>query len=163
MDLLAQTDPLAAARAHKAGGGRVVGFMSNNVPVELIHAAGCFPLQLPPAPREPTPLADAYMEVLFDPLVRSVFEGVAYNSRWLLDTVERETRKIAERVSADVLAVSATNGRIVASGGRLAVAWPRGMTIQGRRPGTDAAYAPGRPAGAPNRAGTSRLEGTRST
>jgi benzoyl-CoA reductase/2-hydroxyglutaryl-CoA dehydratase subunit BcrC/BadD/HgdB len=67
-------DKTAAARAFKAQGGPVVGFLSNNIPVELIHAAGCFPLQLAPVPGEPTPLADRYMESLFDPMARSVFE-----------------------------------------------------------------------------------------
>jgi benzoyl-CoA reductase/2-hydroxyglutaryl-CoA dehydratase subunit BcrC/BadD/HgdB len=67
-------DKTAAARAFKAQGGPVVGFLSNNVPVELIHAAGCFPLQLAPVPGEATPLGDRYMESLFDPMARSVFE-----------------------------------------------------------------------------------------
>ncbi len=56
----------------------------------------------------------------------------------LLETVQRETRKIADRVNADVLAVSASNGRIVASGGRHAASWARGVTIEGRRAGTAA-------------------------
>jgi benzoyl-CoA reductase/2-hydroxyglutaryl-CoA dehydratase subunit BcrC/BadD/HgdB len=71
---LTLADKTAAARAFKAQGGRVVGFLSNNVPVELIHAAGCFPLQLAAVPGEPTPLGDRYMESLFDPMARSVFE-----------------------------------------------------------------------------------------
>ncbi|HEX8028510.1 MAG TPA: HD domain-containing phosphohydrolase [Vicinamibacterales bacterium] len=47
----------------------------------------------------------------------------------LLATVQRETNKIAERVSADVLAVADNKRRIVASGGRLADSWPRGAVI----------------------------------
>jgi benzoyl-CoA reductase/2-hydroxyglutaryl-CoA dehydratase subunit BcrC/BadD/HgdB len=66
-------DPLAAARAAKVN-APVVGFVSNNVPIELIHAAGCFPLQLPGAQGGPTPRADRYMERAFDPMARSVFE-----------------------------------------------------------------------------------------
>lgn len=69
----ARRDPLAAARAAKAT-APVVGFLSNNVPLELIHAAGCYPLQLPAAPAEPTPRADRYVEQAFDPIGRSVFE-----------------------------------------------------------------------------------------
>jgi benzoyl-CoA reductase/2-hydroxyglutaryl-CoA dehydratase subunit BcrC/BadD/HgdB len=65
--------PLAAAQAVH-GKQKVVGFISNNVPIELIHAAGCFPLQLPTAPEPSTPLADQYMEQGFDPLARSAFE-----------------------------------------------------------------------------------------
>jgi len=50
----------------------------------------------------------------------------------LLATVQREADKIADRVSADVLAVADGSGRIVASSGRLAGSWPRGAVI-GRR------------------------------
>src|SRR5687768_3248200 len=47
----------------------------------------------------------------------------------VLATVQREADKIAERASADVLAVADRNARIVASSGRLSTAWPRGATI----------------------------------
>ena len=47
----------------------------------------------------------------------------------LLATVQRETDKIADRMSADVLAVADSNGRIVTSSGRLAHTWPRGERI----------------------------------
>ena len=64
-------DPLWAARQSQRP---VVAFASNNVPVELIHAAGCFPLQLPTAPRADTARADHYLESRFDPLVRNALE-----------------------------------------------------------------------------------------
>ena len=64
-------DPLHAARASQRP---LVVYMSNNVPLELIHAAGCFPLQWPTAPLAATPLADRYMEARFDPMVRNAFE-----------------------------------------------------------------------------------------
>jgi benzoyl-CoA reductase/2-hydroxyglutaryl-CoA dehydratase subunit BcrC/BadD/HgdB len=64
-------DPLHAARA---SGRPLVVFASNNVPVELIHAAGCFPLQWPTAPLAATSLADRYMEARFDPMARCAFE-----------------------------------------------------------------------------------------
>jgi benzoyl-CoA reductase/2-hydroxyglutaryl-CoA dehydratase subunit BcrC/BadD/HgdB len=64
-------DPLHAARASERP---LVVFMSNNVPLELIHAAGCFPLQWPTAPLPATPHADEYMEARFDPMARSGFE-----------------------------------------------------------------------------------------
>jgi putative nucleotidyltransferase with HDIG domain len=54
----------------------------------------------------------------------------------VLATVQREADKIAERASADVLAVADSNGRIVASSGRLAAGWRRGVII-GRRQGED--------------------------
>ena len=47
----------------------------------------------------------------------------------LLATVQREIDKIAERVRPDVLAVTDARGRVVASSGRLAAAWPRGATV----------------------------------
>ncbi len=50
-------------------------------------------------------------------------------SNELLSTVQRETSKIADRFSADVLAVADSGRRVVASGGRLASAWPRGVLI----------------------------------
>jgi benzoyl-CoA reductase/2-hydroxyglutaryl-CoA dehydratase subunit BcrC/BadD/HgdB len=39
-------DRTAAARAWKAAGGRVVGYLCDNVPTELIEAAGFFPLRV---------------------------------------------------------------------------------------------------------------------
>ena len=78
--------PYAAALAAKREGRKVVGVVSNNVPVELIHAAGALPVQL--APREgPTPRADAYMEALFDPTMRSVFEQLVAGELDFLDAV----------------------------------------------------------------------------
>lgn len=63
--------PLSAARASERP---VVAFATNNVPVELIHAAGCFPLQLPTGDGAPTPRADVYLEAGFDPLARGALE-----------------------------------------------------------------------------------------
>jgi len=53
-------------------------------------------------------------------------------SEELLTTVQRESDKMAARVTAGVLAVADAEGRIVASSGRLAGSWPRGVTIEGR-------------------------------
>ena len=50
----------------------------------------------------------------------------------LVETVQRETDKIAERVNADVLAIAGRNGTILVSSGRGAASWPRGAVI-GRR------------------------------
>ena len=49
----------------------------------------------------------------------------------LLATVQREANKIADRVSADVLAVTDHDDRIVASAGSLAAEWPRGSALAG--------------------------------
>jgi putative nucleotidyltransferase with HDIG domain len=48
----------------------------------------------------------------------------------LLATVQRETDKLATRISADVLAITDLSGRVVVSSGPLASAWPRGFQTQ---------------------------------
>lgn len=70
-------DPLAAARDHAARGGRVIGYATCGVPVEIIEGAGAFPLHLPWNVDAPTPRADRYMESLFERGLRSAFD------RWL--------------------------------------------------------------------------------
>lgn len=69
----AYASPYAAARAHKAAGGKVVGYFLNSVPEELIAAAGCFPVRLRGEPDLRSPLADRYMEEYMDGEVRSIF------------------------------------------------------------------------------------------
>jgi benzoyl-CoA reductase/2-hydroxyglutaryl-CoA dehydratase subunit BcrC/BadD/HgdB len=64
-------DPLSAA---KASGKPIVLYVSNDVPIELIHACGCFPLQLPTAARSEYTRADRYLEPNFEPMVRSALE-----------------------------------------------------------------------------------------
>ena len=61
------------AQAHLKAGGRVCGYLGV-VPVEIIAAAGFLPMQLSAGSVSKTPLADHYMEDLFDPVVRGVFE-----------------------------------------------------------------------------------------
>lgn len=53
----------------------------------------------------------------------------------LLATVQREVDKIADRVSAGVLAVADHTGVVVASGGRQATSWPRGSLVGSARAG----------------------------
>lgn len=65
------TDPLSAANA---SGRPVVLYVSNDIPVELIYACGCFPLQLPTAPRAEYGRADRYLEPNFEPMVRTALE-----------------------------------------------------------------------------------------
>ena len=67
-------DREAEARATKAGGGKVVGYFSNNVPVELIAAAGLFPVCLTGDPGEATDIGDRYMEEFHDGNIRSIFD-----------------------------------------------------------------------------------------
>lgn len=63
--------PLSAA---KASGRPIVLCVSNDIPVELIHACGCFAVQLPTAPRTDYSRADHYLEPNFEPMVRAALE-----------------------------------------------------------------------------------------
>lgn len=65
------SDPLAAARA---SGRPIVLYVSNDIPIELIYACGCFPLQLPTAARAHYGRADHYLEPNFEPMVRAALE-----------------------------------------------------------------------------------------
>lgn len=85
--LAAYEAPYAAGRALKAGGGCVIGYLGNTAPVELIEAAGAFPVMLTGLPGQATPHADDYMEDLFDPIVRGVFEQVLRADLAWLDAI----------------------------------------------------------------------------
>jgi benzoyl-CoA reductase/2-hydroxyglutaryl-CoA dehydratase subunit BcrC/BadD/HgdB len=65
----------AAAAQAQASGLPVVGVVGHTVPVELIRAAGCFPLTLT-GRHGPTPAGDRWMEPFFDPEIRAVFDGL---------------------------------------------------------------------------------------
>ena len=71
-------DPLAAARVHARRGGRVIGYVGSEIPVELIIAADALPLRLPsyanggPAAAGSAGAADRYLESSFMPEVRSI-------------------------------------------------------------------------------------------
>jgi hypothetical protein len=67
-------DPLAAARAHSRAGGRVLGYVGEEIPVELIIASGAFPLRVPSFAGTSTAMADRYLESSFSPSVRSIAE-----------------------------------------------------------------------------------------
>jgi benzoyl-CoA reductase/2-hydroxyglutaryl-CoA dehydratase subunit BcrC/BadD/HgdB len=72
-----------AAQAHIKAGGKVCGYLGI-VPVEMIGAAGFLPMQLSAGNVRETPLGDRYMEDLFDPVVRGVFERLlASEFTWL--------------------------------------------------------------------------------
>lgn len=70
-DLLAHhlADPLAAARAWKAQGGRVVGYLCDNVPEELIAAAGFLPLRVRGDAAADTRLVETLVDRLYTPEV----------------------------------------------------------------------------------------------
>ncbi len=63
-----------ALEKHQAG-IPVVGVTANTVPYELIRAAGCFPVLLSP-PHAATPVADEFMEPVFEAGVRCIFDRV---------------------------------------------------------------------------------------
>jgi hypothetical protein len=67
-------DPLAAARAHAQRGGRVIGYVGAEIPVELIIAGDAFPLRLPSFSERGAGAADGYLESGFMPDVRSICE-----------------------------------------------------------------------------------------
>ena len=67
----------------------------------------------------------------------------------LVETVQREADKIAARVGAHVLALVDNQGRIVASAGSRAGAWPRGTSLRPREhDGEPAEFVVDVPAGA---------------
>ena len=61
------------ARAARQRGQKVIGYVSNNVPAELIWASGAFGVQLTGIPGE-TPTGDRYMEDFHEGHVRSLFD-----------------------------------------------------------------------------------------
>ncbi len=61
-----------AARKWKAKGGKVVGYISDDVPDEMILAAGFFPFRMSGDPASGTQEADKYSEYFLDPSVRSI-------------------------------------------------------------------------------------------
>ena len=80
-------EPLAAARAHAQRGGHVIGFFGSEIPVELIIAAGAFPLRLPSALQSDTGAADAYLESSFMPEVRSIAEQYLQGAFDFVDSI----------------------------------------------------------------------------
>jgi len=82
----ATRDPYAAARACAHDGGRVIGYVGAEIPVELIVAARAFPLRLPNF-AQATPAADAYLESSFMPEARSVCEQYLHGALNFLDAI----------------------------------------------------------------------------
>ncbi len=81
-DVLGLLGPFSAAlenpeKLHqqwKQDGGMLAGYLSANIPLEILHAAGILPIHLQGEPSLSTEQADKFMEAAFDPLTRSVFE-----------------------------------------------------------------------------------------
>ncbi len=79
-------EPLAVARAEHARGRRVIGYVGDDIPVELILAADALPLRLIGTPRE-TPQADRYLESSFGPASRSILESWLSGELDFLDAI----------------------------------------------------------------------------
>jgi hypothetical protein len=92
-------DPTSHARAHHAAGGRVIGFIGADVPVELILAADALPFCLTGFAGRPTPQADAYLESSFAPLERSIAEQwLSGELRFLSSVVLSRARDSSQRL-----------------------------------------------------------------
>ncbi|HEX2964808.1 MAG TPA: 2-hydroxyacyl-CoA dehydratase family protein [Syntrophorhabdaceae bacterium] len=74
-----------AARDWKSKGGKVVGYISDDVPEELILSAGFFPFRMSGDPYESTAEADKYCEYFLDPSVRSILSMLLMGKYNFLD------------------------------------------------------------------------------
>ena len=63
-----------AIKEWKEKGGKVLGYLCNNTPEEIIYAAGFLPIRLTGDPLVKTTIGDQYMEDHFCPFVRSIFD-----------------------------------------------------------------------------------------
>jgi benzoyl-CoA reductase/2-hydroxyglutaryl-CoA dehydratase subunit BcrC/BadD/HgdB len=70
-------DRQVAADEARARGVGVVGLVGHVLPVELVLAAGRYPLYLTAGPVDSTPVADEWMEAQFDAELRSLFDRLA--------------------------------------------------------------------------------------
>jgi benzoyl-CoA reductase/2-hydroxyglutaryl-CoA dehydratase subunit BcrC/BadD/HgdB len=82
--LQAYTDRLGAARAAATQGRKVVGYVGNTVPVELIAAAGCVPVRIAPTEGDPS-AADTVIESFADTDMRLIFSQYCAGAYDMLD------------------------------------------------------------------------------
>lgn len=71
----------------KQSENKIVGYLSNTIPLEILHAAGAMPFHLIGDPNEATPLADEFMEPAFDPITRSIFQKLLAGEYSHLDLI----------------------------------------------------------------------------
>jgi benzoyl-CoA reductase/2-hydroxyglutaryl-CoA dehydratase subunit BcrC/BadD/HgdB len=76
-----------AAREWKAKGGKVVGYISDDVPDEMVLAAGFFPFRMSGDPASGTEEADKYTEYFLDPSVRSILNMLLTGKYDFLDYI----------------------------------------------------------------------------
>ncbi len=80
-------DPLAAARLFRQAGGRVIGYVGAEIPVELIIASGAMPLQVPVFDVKEITLANRYLENSFEPTIRAAAERYLRGDLDFLDAI----------------------------------------------------------------------------
>jgi benzoyl-CoA reductase/2-hydroxyglutaryl-CoA dehydratase subunit BcrC/BadD/HgdB len=76
-----------AAREWKARGGKVVGYISDDVPDEMVLAADFFPFRMSGRPEEGAGEADKYTEYFLDPSVRSILNMLLTGKYDFLDFI----------------------------------------------------------------------------
>jgi benzoyl-CoA reductase/2-hydroxyglutaryl-CoA dehydratase subunit BcrC/BadD/HgdB len=76
-----------AVREWKAKGGKVVGYISDDVPDEMVLAAGFFPFRMSGDPANGTEEADKYTEYFLDPSVRSILNMLLTGKYDFLDYI----------------------------------------------------------------------------
>jgi benzoyl-CoA reductase/2-hydroxyglutaryl-CoA dehydratase subunit BcrC/BadD/HgdB len=80
-------DPLASARAYQQAGGRVIGYVGAEIPVELIIAANAMPLQVPVFGTTDFESANQYFEDSFAPAVKAIAEQYLQGGLDFLETL----------------------------------------------------------------------------
>jgi benzoyl-CoA reductase/2-hydroxyglutaryl-CoA dehydratase subunit BcrC/BadD/HgdB len=84
---LLYADREAAARRWHDEGGKVIGVLGATVPVELITAAGLFPLRLVGDPDRSTALSDQYVEPVREGHLRAILEKLLAGDYDFLDLI----------------------------------------------------------------------------
>jgi benzoyl-CoA reductase/2-hydroxyglutaryl-CoA dehydratase subunit BcrC/BadD/HgdB len=80
-------DPLESARAYQQAGGRVIGYVGAEIPVELIIAANAMPLQVPVFGTTDFKSANQYFEDSFAPSVKAIAEQYLQGGLDFLDAI----------------------------------------------------------------------------
>lgn len=80
-------DPLAGARAYHQAGGRVIGYVGAEIPVELIIAADAMPVQIPVLGITDFKHADQFLEDSFSPAVKAIAEQYLQGQLDFLDAL----------------------------------------------------------------------------
>ncbi len=94
---VAYSNRLSPARQAAAAGIKVVGLIGCSVPIELVHAAGCFAVRLSAEPDGPTDLADRFMEVQHERETRSLFDRILRGDFDFCDAIVIATTSDADR------------------------------------------------------------------